>query len=107
MTFTAQGSLGIQKMVLNSGQVTLGDPDSLYTPLQSEAFETHGGTYVLPAGIWMILGVANVSVEICTDGDTAWSTLIAAGKGGTVISDGYNIRLSSTTVATAQAVGIA
>lgn len=102
-----QGSFGIQKMVLDSGQVTLGAPGSLYTPMQSHAFATGGGHFVLPAGIWQVLAVANVSVEVCTDGDTAWSTYIVADKGGTVISDGYNMRLTSTTVETALYVGLA
>ena len=102
-----QGSFGIQKMILDSGQVTLGAPGSLYTPMQTEAFATGGGNFVLPAGIWMILPTANVTIEICTDGDTAWSTLITANYGGTVISDGYNIRLSSSTVETVSYVGLA
>jgi hypothetical protein len=102
----AQGSLGAQKFILNTGQIALGDPDSLYTALQSHVFGA-AGDLVLPAGIWMVLAVADISVQICTDGDTAWSTLIAADEGGLVISDGYNVRLSASGAATAQYVGLA
>jgi hypothetical protein len=104
---TTQGSLGIQKMVLDSGAVALGAPGSLYTVLQSDAITTGGGTLVLGAGIWMICATTNVAVELCTDADTAWITLLASGEGGTVISDGYNVRLNASAGATPQWVGMA
>lgn len=102
----AQGSLAIQKMILDSGQVTLGAPGSLYTAMQSEVFGS-AGDFVLPAGIWMVLAVANISVQVCTDGDTAWSTYIAADTGGLVVSDGYNVRIAAGAAATAYYLGIA
>lgn len=105
--FTAQSSLGIQKMVLDSGAVTLGNPDSLYTTLQTIHIATAGDTVLIPAGIWMVLAVADVSVQICTDGDTTWATYLESGQGGVVISDGYSFRIASSASANALLVGLA
>lgn len=102
-----QGSFGVQKFVLNSGQVALGAPESLYTALQSIVIATGGGTAIVPAGLWMVLAVTDVEVQVCTDGDTAWSIYIASGEGGVVISDGYNFRFNASAGATVQYVGLA
>lgn len=55
----------------------------------------------------MVLAVADVSVQICTDGDTTWATYLESGQGGVVISDGYSFRIASSASANALLVGLA
>ena len=52
-----------------------------------------GGTYTVPKGIWLVSLSANTSVEYTPDGGTTWRTLIPAGGGGVVISDGSSVRI--------------
>lgn len=54
-----------------------------------------GGTYTVPAGIYLCSLGANTSAEYTPDGGTTWRTLISAGGGGTIISDGSSVRLSN------------
>ena len=52
------------------------------------------GTYILPQT------TNNVTIEmnaITSAGANAWTTYIAANTGGTVISDGWNVRANATT----------
>jgi len=55
-----------------------------------------GGTYTIPAGIYLVSLGANTACEYTPDGGTTWRTLIAAGGGGVVISDGENVRLNNS-----------
>lgn len=54
----------------------------------------------IPAG-WYVLptGTNNVTIEINTGaaGANSWTTYIAANTGGTIISDGWNVRGNATT----------
>jgi len=54
-----------------------------------------GATSTIPAGIYLVSLGANTSVEYTPDGGTTWRTLIAAGGGGLVISDGSSVRLNN------------
>lgn len=54
----------------------------------------------IPAG-WYVIpnGTNNVTIEINTgaSGANSWTTYIAANTGGTIISDGWNVRGNATT----------
>jgi len=52
-------------------------------------------TYTIPSGIYLVSLGANTSVEYTPDGGTTWRTLLSAGSGGVVISDGSSVRLNN------------
>ena len=52
-----------------------------------------GGTYAIPAGIYYVVLGANTSVQYTPDRGTTWRTVIPAGHGGLVVSDGTSFRL--------------
>ncbi len=54
-----------------------------------------GATYTVPKGVWLVSLGANTKVEYSPDGGTTWRTLIPAGQGGLIISDGSNVRLNN------------
>ena len=55
----------------------------------------------IPAGAYILPQTTNnVAIEVnayTSAGANAWTTYIAANTGGTVISDGYNVRANATT----------
>ena len=55
----------------------------------------------VPAGEYILLPTANVTVEVnnynSSTNTNAWTTYVAANVGGTIISDGYNVRANATT----------
>ena len=54
----------------------------------------------IPAGVYILpQSTNNVAIEVnaYTGSANAWTTYIAANTGGTVISDGYNVRANATT----------
>ena len=53
-----------------------------------------GATYTVPKGVYLVSLAANTSVEYTPDGGTTWRTLIPAGQGGLVVSDGSSVRLT-------------
>lgn len=54
-------------------------------------------TQVLPVGIFFLMATANCKVQMATDGTgTVWTDFIAAGAGGVIVSDGFSVRLTST-----------
>jgi len=55
-----------------------------------------GVTQTISKGIYLVSLGANTKVEYSPDGGTTWRTLIPAGEGGVVISDGSNVRLNNT-----------
>ena len=55
-----------------------------------------GITQTISKGIYLVSLGANTKVEYSPDGGTTWRTLIPAGEGGLVISDGSNVRLNNT-----------
>jgi len=63
---------------------------------ESTVTVTAGGTYTVPKGVYLVSLGANTKVEYSPDGGTTWRTLIPAGQGGVVISDGSNVRLNNT-----------
>lgn len=53
----------------------------------------------IPAGLYLLPPTANVTIEINTGASNvnAWTTLISANVGGTLFSDGWNVRANATT----------
>ena len=54
----------------------------------------------IPAGVYILPQTTNnvaIEVNAYTGTANAWTTYIAANTGGTVISDGYNVRANATT----------
>ena len=53
----------------------------------------------IPAGTYLMLPAANVTIEVNNYTGTAnnWSTLLANNTGGVLISDGYNVRANAVT----------
>ncbi|MEM4976248.1 MAG: hypothetical protein QXT64_02870 [Desulfurococcaceae archaeon] len=54
-----------------------------------------GGVSTIPKGIYLVKLGANTKVQYTPDGGTTWRDIIAAGGGGTVISDGSTVRLNN------------
>lgn len=79
--------------------VNAGAPGALYGAKQSHVFAA-AGSVALPAGDWFVLPVANIEVQV-TDETGALVTLLAAGQGGLVRSDGASTVLTATAAATA------
>ncbi len=55
---------------------------------------------LVPAGVYILPQTTNnvaIEVNAYTGSANAWTTYIAANTGGTVISDGYNVRANATT----------
>lgn len=53
----------------------------------------------LSRGLWMVACSADDLVEYTPDSGTTFRTLIPAGSGGVVYSDGFNVRIRNTGVA--------
>ena len=53
----------------------------------------------IPAGTYLMLPAANVTIEVNNYTGTAnsWSTLLANTTGGVLISDGFNVRANAVT----------
>ena len=52
-----------------------------------------GGAYTVPKGAYLVSLGANTRAEYTPDGGTTWRTLIPAGGGGLIVSDGASVRL--------------
>lgn len=55
---------------------------------------------LVPAGVYILPQTTNnvaIEVNAYTGSANAWTTYIAANTGGTIISDGYNVRANATT----------
>ena len=63
---------------------------------ESTVTVTAGSTSTISKGVFLVSLGANTKVEYSPDGGTTWRTLIPAGEGGVVISDGSNVRLNNT-----------
>lgn len=52
----------------------------------------------IPAGMYLLPPTANVTVEVnIGTNNNSWTALIAANTGGTLFSDGYNVRANAVT----------
>lgn len=53
----------------------------------------------IPAGTYLMLPAANVTIEVNNYTGTAnsWSTMLANNTGGVLISDGFNVRANAVT----------
>lgn len=58
---------------------------------------TAGLAAVIPAGVYIYTGTTNVTVEINlnTGNTTTWTTYLANGASGIIISDGQNVRANA------------
>lgn len=86
-------SLALNKIILASANA-----NSAGAYFQTTTFSVPNTTSVLlTAGTYLLAPTTNVNVEIQTanTGNT-WTTLLANGVGGMVISDGVNVRLTGT-----------
>src|SRR5574340_802173 len=59
------------------------------------------GTILIPAGIWMTPGAANVTIQVQTSTAGTWTPVSAAAGTGTFFSDGVNLRASNSSTAVA------
>jgi len=62
---------------------------------ETEVSVDAGATATIPKGVYLVSCGANTSVEYSPDGGTTWRTLIPAGGGGIVVSDGSNVRFNN------------
>lgn len=87
---TNQAAAYFQTVTVSS--VGIGNATAMNAGVSSAQF-IPAGWYVLPTG------TNNVTIEINagTSGANAWTTYIAANTGGTIISDGWNVRGNATT----------
>ena len=69
------------------------DADGAYFDYVTQSV-TAGTDYTLPAGLYLLYPVANLSVQAYNG--TSWATLIAANTGATIVSDGQNVKIVST-----------
>ena len=86
-------SLALNKIVISSANA---NSAGAYFLTKTFAVANTTST-LLTAGTYLIAPTVNVNVEIQTasTGNT-WTTLLANGVGGMVISDGTNVRLTGT-----------
>lgn len=58
-----------------------------------------GSSQFIPAGNYVLLPTANVTIEFnaYTGSANSWTTWIAANVGASIVSDGYNVRANATT----------
>lgn len=86
-------------IVPQSTAIDAGTPGSLYGAKQSHVF-SGAGSAALPAGDWWIIANADISVQVTDEGGTL-QTIIAAGGGGLVRSDGASTVLTASVATTA------
>ena len=88
--YTNQAAAYFQTVTVSS--VGIGNATAMNAGVSSAQF-IPAGWYVLPTG------TNNVTIEINAYTGTAnsWTTYIAANTGGTIISDGWNVRANATT----------
>lgn len=87
---TNQAAAYFQTVTVSS--VGIGNATAMNAGVSSAQF-IPAGWYVIPNG------TNNVTIEINTgaSGANSWTTYIAANTGGTIISDGWNVRGNATT----------
>lgn len=58
-----------------------------------------GSSQFIPAGNYVLLPTANVTIEFnaYTGSANSWTTWIASNVGGSIVSDGYNVRANAVT----------
>jgi len=95
-------ALGLNKiLVANTSANTSG---AYYTPVTVSSVGAGNATAMsnaqfIPAGTYLMLPAANVTIEVNNYTGTAnsWSTLLANNTGGMLISDGFNVRANAVT----------
>jgi len=85
-------ALGLPKLILASSSTNT-DTAGAYFDYQTQAV-TAGADVIIPAGLYLVYPVANLSIQ--ANNGTSWVTLIAANTGGTVFSDGINVKWVSS-----------
>lgn len=95
-------SLANKIITAQTAAIDAGAAGSVFTETQSVSVPV--GSIPVPAGFWFVPATANVSVT--TTGPTgATLTLLAAGQGGMVLSDGFNTQLVGTAAETVVLLG--
>lgn len=54
------------------------------------------GSYVLPAGEWLVQAATGVKVQYSPDAGSTWRDLTPTATGGVFYSDGFNVRLNNS-----------
>ena len=81
-------ALALSKLILASSSAN-SDTAGAYFDYQTQSVAA-GTDVVIPAGLYLVYPVANLSIQAYNG--TSWATLIAANTGGTVFSDGINVK---------------
>jgi hypothetical protein len=95
-------ALGLNKIILaNASANTAGayfEPVTVSSVGAGNA-TAMGSSQFIPAGTYVYLPTANVTIEFnaYTGSANSWTSWIAANTGATIISDGYNVRANATT----------
>ena len=88
-------SLGLQKIILaGAGSNT---PGAYFQTTTVAVGATT--TALVPAGLYVLIPSTNINVQATTDNGSTWTTFIAANTGGTLFSDGVNIRFNNSSTA--------
>lgn len=87
--------MGVNKILLGQ-QLTFGVTGCAFQAEQSLSVPA-ATPYVLPAGFWIVEGQANLQVQYSPDSGSTWRILTPTTVGGFFFSDGFNVRLFSTT----------
>ena len=95
-------ALGLNKILVSN--VLTNQAASYYTTTTVSSVGSGNATAMtnaqfIPAGMYLLPPTANVVIEINTGASNvnAWTTLLANNTGGTLFSDGWNVRANATT----------
>jgi hypothetical protein len=95
-------SLGLQKIVISNVATT--QPGSFFQSVTVSNVGSGNATTMtnaqfIPAGLYVVPPIANVTIEFntYTSNVNSWTTLIANATGGIVLSDGFNVRANAVT----------
>ena len=88
----ADNSIGWEKLLKTNVFFTLNGGDSI-------VLITNSTSYIVPNGVYNIILIASLRLEIFISGSWRSTTVIASGS-GTIISDGSNIRVFNTSTTT-------
>ena len=85
-------ALALTKLILASSSV---NADTAGAYLDAATVTAAASTTTLvPIGMYLLIPTANVSVQVYNG--SSWVTLIAANTGGTLFSDGINVRFNNS-----------
>ena len=85
-------ALALTKLILASSSVNADTAGAYIDAVTVTAAAST--TTLVPVGMYLLIPTANVSVQVYNS--SAWVTLIAANTGGTLFSDGINVRFNNS-----------